>query len=272
MNLLFSGKVKDVYSYDDEHLLFRFSDRISAFDVSFNDVIPLKGKTLCDFAEFWFKKLNTDSHFVKRVADCDILVKKLKMIPMECVVRGYYYGSLIDRHKTGNVILDGNLQMASQLSTPLFDPTTKTKHDKPVDRTQAIQLGLVTTDQFDFLKDKSIQLYKMMSMVSQQAGFILADLKLEFGILDDNIILGDSIGPDEYRMWPIDSYAVGKVQTAFDKQILRDWLEQNGHKQQFEESRENNDTPIPPLIPHDIISQITTRYCESFARISKLGV
>ena len=105
MKFLGSGKVKDLYEYDDDSLLFKFSDRVSAYDVKFNEDIPKKGNVLCKFAEFWFEELGVPNHFVKRHSDTEIIVKKMQMIPMECVVRGYFYGSLAGRHKKGEIKL-----------------------------------------------------------------------------------------------------------------------------------------------------------------------
>ena len=226
-----SGKVKDVYDLEDGNLLFRFSDRVSAYDVKFNDPIPHKGEVLAKFAEFWFNKLEVKNHFVRTVSKNEIVVKKMKMIPIECVVRGYFYGSLINRWKLGEVVLPAGTQtiMASRLPNPIFDPTTKSEHDEPIDRKTSIANGAVTESEFTWLESKSIEIYNKMNEIADDADFILADLKLEFGKIGDDIVLGDSIGPDEYRMWPKDGYEVGKVQESYDKQILRDWLTANGH-------------------------------------------
>jgi phosphoribosylaminoimidazole-succinocarboxamide synthase len=269
LKFLGSGKVKDVYDLEDSNLLFRFSDRVSAYDVKFHDPIPYKGEVLCKFAEFWFNKLPVKNHFVKSVSKNEIVVKKMKMIPVECVVRGYFYGSLINRWKAGQVVLPKGTQteIAAKLPYPIFDPTTKSEHDEPLDRQTAIQKGLVTEEEYCWLESKSIEIYNLMYEVADSAGFILADLKLEFGKLDGQIILGDSIGPDEYRMWPKDSYAVGKIQEAYDKQILRDWLTAHGYQQQFEEARKQGREPIAPSIPPAIIQKMSERYVSSYERI-----
>ncbi len=271
MKFLASGKVKDIYDLEDGNLLFLFSDRVSAYDVKFKDEIPQKGEVLCKFAEFWFNKLDVPNHFVRTESKTGIVVKKMKMLPIECVVRGYFYGSLVNRWKKNEVSLpDGSsTELAAKLPKPIFDPTTKSAHDLPVDKNQAIEMGLVTNDEFDWLSKTSIEIYEQMASIADSAGFVLADLKLEFGKLDDKIILGDSIGPDEYRLWPKESYSVGKTQEAYDKQLLRDWLTEQGYQKKFDEARENGQEPIAPSIPPELIKKITERYLIAFEKFSK---
>lgn len=270
LKFLGSGKVKDVYDLEDGTLLFKFSDRVSAYDVKFHDPIPYKGEVLCKFAEFWFNKLPVPNHFVKSVSKNEIVVKKMQMIPVECVVRGYFYGSLITRWKEGQVSLppDTKTEIAAKLPIPIFDPTTKSEHDEPIDKNTAIKRGLLTEDEFAWLESKSIEIYNLMSKIADAAGFILADLKLEFGKLDGKILLGDSIGPDEYRMWPKDTYQVGKIQEAYDKQILRDWLTANGYQKQFDDARKQGREPVAPSIPTEIINKMSERYIRSYEKIT----
>ena len=169
MKFLGSGKVKDLYEYDDAHLLFKFSNRVSAYDVKFNEDIPEKGKVLCKFAEFWFEHLDVPNHFVKTHSDTEIVVKKMKMIPMECVVRGYFYGSLVGRHKRKEITLSENIDttLAAKLEEPIFDPTTKSEHDIPVNKQKALEMNLVTEEQFDYLEKTSIDIYKKMSALTK---------------------------------------------------------------------------------------------------------
>lgn len=270
MEFLTSGKVKDLYSIDEKTLLFKFSDRVSAYDVKFKQDIPKKGKVLCKFAEFWFNELSVPNHFVKLESDTQIIVKKMKMLPIECVVRGYFYGSLASRWKQGNVQIpkDSDTILAAKLSTPMFDPTTKSEHDTPIDKSKTLELELVTEEQYDWLEKTSIQIYKKMSTIADSAGFILADLKLEFGILDGEITLGDSIGPDEYRLWPKDTYEVGKIQQSYDKQLLRDWLTAAGYQKQFEDARNASKEPIAPRIPDDLISEMSRRYVTAYEKLT----
>lgn len=274
MKFLTSGKVKDLYENDEETLLFKFSDRVSAYDVKFRENIPKKGEVLCKFAEFWFNELPVPNHFVKRHSDTEIIVKKMKMLPIECVVRGYFYGSLVGRWKKGEVkIPDGtNTTLAAKLPHPIFDPTTKSEHDIPIDKTKAIQMSLVTEDQYNWLEKTSVEIYNKMAKIADDAGFILADLKLEFGILDGQITLGDSIGPDEYRLWPKDSYEVGKIQEAYDKQLLRDWLTANGYQKKFDDARDAGEEPVAPAIPEEIIQKMTQRYVTAYEKLTGLSL
>ena len=274
MKFLTSGKVKDLYENDENTLLFKFSDRVSAYDVKFKENIPKKGEVLCKFAEFWFNELPVPNHFVKRNSDTEIIVKKMKMLPIECVVRGYFYGSLVSRWKKGEVkVPEGtDTTLASKLPGPIFDPTTKSEHDIPIDKKKAIEMNLVTEEQFNWLEKTSIEIYKQMALAADKSGFILADLKLEFGLLDGQITLGDSIGPDEYRLWPKDSYEVGKIQEAYDKQLLRDWLTANGYQKKFDDARDTGQEPIAPTIPEDIIAKMTQRYVTAYEKLTGLSL
>ena len=271
MKFLASGKVKDIYELEDGNLLFKFSNRVSAYDVKFKDEIARKGEVLCKFAEYWFKKLDVPNHFVERRSDTEIVVKKIHMLPIECVVRGYFYGSLFTRWKNGKISLDKDTptELAAQLPKPIFDPTTKSTHDIPLDKEQAISQELVTNEEYDWLSVKSIKIYQKMVTIADNAGFILADLKLEFGKLNDEIILADSIGPDEFRIWPKNTYNIGKTQETYDKQLLRDWLTENGYEEKFEDARSKGEEPIAPSIPSDLISKMTQRYVTAYERMTE---
>ncbi len=192
------------------------------------------------------------------------------MLPMECIVRGYFYGSLVSRWKKGEVnVPDGSdTTLAAKLSEPLFDPTTKSEHDIPIDKTKALDMNLVTEEQYNWLEKTSIDIYKKMASITNDVGFILADLKLEFGLLDGQITLGDSIGPDEYRLWPKDTFEIGKIQEAYDKQLLRDWLTANGYQKQFDDARDAGNEPVAPEIPQEIISKMTERYVIAYEKLS----
>ena len=270
MKFLTSGKVKDVYELEDGKLLFKFSNRVSAYDVKFKDEIPKKGEVLCKFAQYWFKKLDVPNHFVERKSDTEIVVRKLNMLPIECVVRGYFYGSLVSRWKDGKISLEDGTQtdLAAKLPNPIFDPTTKSAHDMPVNREEVISQKLVTNDEYDWLSEESIKIYEKMARIANDAGFILADLKLEFGKENDAIILADSIGPDEFRLWPKDEYKIGETQQAYDKQLLRDWLTENGYQKKFDDARSSGNEPIAPSIPTDLISKMTQRYVTAYQKLT----
>jgi len=270
LRFLTSGKVKDVYELEDGKLLFKFSNRVSAYDVKFKDEIPKKGEVLCKFAEYWFKKLCVPNHFVERKSDTEIVVRKLNMLPIECVVRGYFYGSLVSRWKDGKISLEDGTQtdLAAKLPSPIFDPTTKSTHDMPVNKEEAILQKLVTNDEYDWLSEESIKIYEKMARIADNAGFILADLKLEFGKENNAIILADSIGPDEFRLWPKDAYKIGETQEAYDKQLLRDWLTENGYQKKFDDARSCGEEPIAPSIPSDLVSKMTQRYVTAYERLT----
>jgi len=270
LKFLTSGKVKDVYELENDILLFKFSNRVSAYDVKFNDEIPKKGEVLCKFAEYWFNKLDVPNHFVERKSDTEIIVKKINMLSIECVVRGYFYGSLVSRWKDGKISLEDDVKtdLGAKLPNPIFDPTTKSTHDVPVSKEESVSQKLVTADEYDWLSRKSIQIYETMARVADNSGFILADLKLEFGKLNNEIILADSIGPDEFRLWPKDEYRIGETQQAYDKQLLRDWLTENGYQKKFDEARSSGNEPIAPPIPADLISKMTQRYVTAYQKLT----
>lgn len=271
MRFLRSGKVKDIYELDDGNLLFHFSDRVSAFDVKFPTSIPRKGEVLCKFAEFWFKQLPYSNHYVRTEANDKLVVKKLNMMPIECVVRGYFYGSFVTRWKNGEIILPKNADttMAAKLPQPVFDPTTKSEtHDVPITKNDAVARNLVSSKEYDWLEETSINVYKNMTKIAEDGGFILADLKLEFGKSGKQILIGDSIGPDEYRMWPKDTYRVGKVQESYDKQLLRDWLAEHGYQQRFEMERSAGKDPVAPELPSELCKQMSERYITAYELIT----
>ena len=192
------------------------------------------------------------------------------MLPIECVVRGYFYGSLAKRWEKNEISLPENTDttLAAMLPQPIFDPTTKSEHDIPIDKQKALEMNLVTEEQYNWLEKTSLDIYKKMSDIADNAGFILADLKLEFGILDGKITLGDSIGPDEYRLWSKDTYKIGEIQESFDKQILRDWLTANGYQKKFDDAREAGEEPVAPKIPQEIIQKMTVRYVTAYEKMT----
>ncbi len=268
--LLRKGKVKDLYALPDERLLFVFSDRVSAFDVILGSEIPMKGEILAHFAEFWFQTLGAPNHMIALVGKNQLIVKKLKMIPIECIVRGYMYGSLYERMKTGKTSIEGNPILASRFSEPVFDPTTKSERkDLPITKEEALSRGLVTSEEFDRLRQTSISLYEKMEERVSRASFILGDIKFEFGRdKKGEIVLADSLGPDEFRLWPMDSYSAGKIQESFDKQLIRDWLTEQGFKATLETAALQGRTVGPPVLPPDLIRTVTERYLEAYAKIT----
>lgn len=274
MKFIHSGKVKDVYELDEKNLLFHFTDRVSAYDVPMITDIKGKGEILCKFAEFWFRYLDSKNHMVRLDAKDKMVVRKLTMIPLECVVRGYLYGSLFERYTITENILDlgPNLKLASRLEKPIFDPTTKSKiHDVPISEDQILEQEILTKDELSYLKNTSIRLYKQMFDISNNAGFIMADVKFEFGKdpISDEFILADSLGPDEFRMWTRESYKVGEEQVSYDKQFLRDWLTKVGFREKIKLASKDGKKPIPPKLPSNVVDELLKRYSYVYEKISK---
>lgn len=267
------GKVKDVYDIGHDQLLFIFTDRVSAYDVVLPSTIPRKGEVLCKLAAFWFDYLKVPNHMVRTENTNRMVVRKLKMIPVESVVRGYLYGSLYERVTKGEVSVPVKPVLAAKLPEPYFDPTTKSDvKDEPVTINQIEEEGWLDAGQLKAMKDMTVSIYKKMSERAESAGFLLADLKLEFGFdKDENMVLADSIGPDEFRLWPKLDYAPGKTQESFDKQVIRDWLGKAGYKKQLDEARrEGRPIPRPPDLPSELIQETSRRYIIAYERLTGL--
>jgi len=265
------GKVKDIYDLGNGRLLFLFTDRISAYDIVLPTEIPRKGEVLCKLAAFWFDHLKVPNHMVEMTGKNKMMVRQLKMIPVECVVRGYLYGSLYDRLLKGEVKLPVEPVVAQKLAQPTFDPTTKSDvKDEPITTEQILEEGWLSTDQLEELRTKSLSIYRTMSERAENAGFILADLKLEFGFdEEENIILADSIGPDEFRLWPKEHYHPGRVQESYDKQPVRDWLSKIGYKKILDKARsEGQPVSPPPKLPPELVQEISKRYIVAYERLT----
>jgi phosphoribosylaminoimidazole-succinocarboxamide synthase len=281
VTLINKGKVKDVYETDRDTLIFAFSDRVSAFDVVLKDPIPFKGKILCDFAVYWFEKLKVQNHFIKRVNTNMIEVKKLNMIPLEIIIRQFLYGSLYQRYIDKQIhisnfdkyFMNRDLKMAARLPQPIFDPTTKSSlHDVPITEQEILKENILSEPDLSFLIDSSMKVFNQVNSIVSKAGFLLADIKFEFGRDPKNnvIYLADSIGPDEFRIWDKNDYEEGKVQKSYDKQILRDWLNETGFKAAVEESRAKHTEIKIPELPQNLISQLSEGYISAYERITGL--
>jgi phosphoribosylaminoimidazole-succinocarboxamide synthase len=275
MKMLRQGKVKDLYELDNGNILFYFSDRVSAFDIKMPTPISRKGEVLCKFAKFWFESLGTKHHMVSMHDNDKMEVKRMKMIPIECVVRGYFYGTLEERYNKGNRhnLLSNSFVpvKASKLFEPIFDPTTKSEeHDLPTTKEEIMSSCLLSSKDYDYLKETSLMLYNKMSSIVESAGFIIADVKFEFGrdVRTGEILLGDSLGPDEYRLWLKSNYIPGKNQESYDKQLLRDWLVKIGFKEKVVEYSKKGQKPPPPLIPIEIATELSKRYIFAYEKIS----
>ncbi len=265
-----SGKVKDIYELDDGHLLFHFTDRVSAFDVILPTTIPRKGEVLCKLGAHLFEALGVPNHLVRLEGEDMMVVKKMNMIMVECVVRGYLYGSLMDRVAKGEISLPVDKVLAAKLPVPYFDPTTKSEvKDEPIAEDGIIREGRMTGIELGQVKQSSLNIYELLRARASQAGLILADIKLEFGKVQGQILLGDSIGPDEFRMWPASKYSPGKTQESYDKQPIRDWLSSEGYKAKLDQARKSGTSaPPPPKLPDWLVEETGKRYLAVYEGLS----
>jgi phosphoribosylaminoimidazole-succinocarboxamide synthase len=277
---LASGKVRELYRIDDEHLLFVATDRISAFDYVLASTIPDKGRILTAMSVFFFNFVEAPNHLAgppddRRIPD-DVLgralvVRELEMLPVECVARGYLTGSgLLDYQRTGKLCgipLPPGLAEASRFPTPLFTPATKAElghHDENIPFARVIEMvGGVRANQ---LRDRTLQIYVQAADHALTKGIIIADTKFEFGIdAEGNLVLADEVfTPDSSRYWPAEDYRDGVVKPSFDKQFVRNWL--TGP----ESGWERGGSQPPPPLPDDIIEATRARYIEAYERISGL--
>jgi phosphoribosylaminoimidazole-succinocarboxamide synthase len=265
-----SGKVKDIYDLGGDHLLFQFTDRVSAFDVILPSTIPRKGEVLCKLSSFFFETLGVPNHMVSTEGPNMMVVSKMAMIPVECVVRGYVYGSLYDRLMRGEVSLPVQKVLAEKLPAPYFDPTTKSDvKDEPITEAEIVSEGRMSSPELAEVKASTLDVYAKIGERALRAGFILADLKLEFGRKDGKVLLGDSIGPDEFRMWPSERYAPGRTQDSYDKQPVRDWLTAAGYKATLDQARKSGaPTPAPPSLPPDLVTLVSDRYVRIYEALT----
>ncbi len=273
------GKVRDLYDLGDKLLLVA-SDRISAFDYILEDEIPYKGQVLTQLSCFWFDLLSdvVDNHLISAdVADLPeqfkpyasqlagrfMLVKKANMFPIECIVRGYLTGSgLKDYQKTGSVCgikLPEGLVNSSKLPETIFTPSTKAEigdHDENISFDKAVEL--IGQESAEAIRDLTIKVYETAADHARERGIIIADTKFEFGVYDGKIILGDEVlTPDSSRFWAADTYKVGEEQPSFDKQFVRNWLNENW-------DRQGN----PPRLPEEIIKKTSEKYIQAYEKIT----
>jgi phosphoribosylaminoimidazole-succinocarboxamide synthase len=262
-----SGKVRELYALDDERLLLVASDRISTFDVVLPTEIPDKGRVLTGLSAFWFARTGDlcANHLLGIGADGRSLeCRRLEMLPIECVVRGYLAGSgWKDYQASGEICghrLPGGLQESDRLPEPIFTPATKaeTGHDENITREQAAEL--VGAERLAEVEAVSLALYRFASDYAAERGIIIADTKFEFGLDDGRLVLADeAFTPDSSRFWPADSYVPGAAQPSFDKQFVRDYCETLGWDKTY---------PGPEL-PDDVVAGTRARYVEAFERLSE---
>ena len=273
-----SGKVRDIYEVDDNTLLMVVTDRISAYDFALEPAIPDKGRVLTATTMFFFDAIDFPNHLAGPIDDARIpeevlgraiIVKKLNMLPFECVARGYLTGSGLKEYNANGTVcgieLPEGLVEASRLPEPIFTHATKAEqgdHDENVSFERVVQdLGQERAEQ---LRDETLRIYSAAAKIAEEKGIILADTKFEFGLdSEGNLVLGDEVlTPDSSRYWPADTYAEGIVQPSFDKQYVRNWLtsEESGWDVESETQ--------PPVLPDDIVAATRLRYIEAYERLS----
>jgi phosphoribosylaminoimidazole-succinocarboxamide synthase len=280
LELIATGKVRDIYALDDERLLFVTSDRISAYDVVMNEQIPDKGRVLTGMTKFWLERASdVPNHLISMsvsdlpeeakpfAADLNgrfMIVRRLNMMPVEFVVRGYLVGSGWSEYKRNGTIagmpLPEGLREADKLPQPLFTPATKavTGHDENISEDAAGEI--LGEARMAEARDLAIELYKSGADYAAGRGIILADTKFEFGVdPDGKVVLADEVlTPDSSRFWPAEEWKPGTNPPSFDKQYLRDWLS----------GLDWNKEPPPPTLPDDVITGTRSRYLEAYEKIT----
>src|SRR6266567_223252 len=277
LTLVRRGKVRDVYAVDEKHLLIVATDRISAFDSVLPTPIPRKGEVLTALSRYWFEKLShiVPNHLLTTNVDempanvskesdelrgRSMFVRRTDVFPIECVVRGYLSGSgWKDYLRTGEVCghrLPSGLRESEQLGEPIFTPATKaeTGHDENI--SEETMTSIIGAGNTKFLRDVSLRLYQEASDYARRHGIIIADTKFEFGRDSEGqvILIDEALTPDSSRFWPAEDYAVGRSQSSFDKQYVRDYLEQLGWDKH----------PPAPSLPPEIAQATSERYLEAY--------
>jgi phosphoribosylaminoimidazole-succinocarboxamide synthase len=286
-NLLHRGKVRDTYAVDDDILLMVATDRISAFDVVLPSGIPNKGLVLNRISAFWFEKTKhiIPNHLIcladapevaSQFSDNELLaglpadlarqsmiVKKAERIDIECIVRGYITGSAWSEYRRQGTVwgqpMPRNLLEGTPFPEPLFTPTTKAEEGHDQNMTEQEVIDMVGPETAQKLEKVSKAVYAFADKYARDQGIILADTKMEFGLLDGQLILIDELlTPDSSRFWDAEGYEPGKSQPNFDKQFVRDWLIQQGWNQE----------PPAPVLPNEVIAKTSERYLEAYRRLT----
>jgi phosphoribosylaminoimidazole-succinocarboxamide synthase len=275
--LVARGKVREVYDAGSGHLLLVASDRISAYDAVLPTPIPDKGRVLTQLSVWWFEQLapvlagaGASHHLVSAtdvpasVAGRAMLVRRLDMLPVECVARGYLSGSGTKEYQRTGAIVDvalpPGLVEGSRLPEPVFTPSTKAEvgeHDEPIDLARV--RSLVGADRAAELRELTLALYRRGAEIAAEAGIVLADTKFEFGLAGGGLVLGDEVlTPDSSRFWPAASWSPGAPQPSFDKQFVRDWLTASGWDR----------VSPPPELPDDVVAATRERYVAAYEQLT----
>jgi len=264
-----SGKVREIFELGDGSLELVASDRISTFDVVLATPIPDKGKVLTGLSAFWFARTReiVPNHLLELRADGRTMVcRKLDMLPIECVVRGYLAGSGWKDYRAAGAVcghaLPVGLEESARLPEPIFTPATKATEGHDVNIDEAEAAALCGANRYHSAREASLELYRFASAHAEARGIILADTKFEFGVdRDGTIVLGDeALTPDSSRFWSAERYEPGRAQPSFDKQFVRDWCEQT----------EWDKTPPGPQLPDDVVVGTRARYVEAFERLTEI--
>ena len=274
-----SGKVREIYEIDSDHLLFVATDRISAYDVVLNQSIPDKGRVLTGLSLHFFDLLDTPNHLVttdlsavdgltaeqrEDMAGRAMVVRRAEVVPIECVVRGYLYGSSWREYRDGGgpttEHLPDGLRLADRLDEPIFTPATKAASGHDENITEARTRKILGDALYEELRARSLDIYTRANVYAADRGVILADTKFEFGHAEGELLLIDEVlTPDSSRYWPADEYRPGGEIPSFDKQYVREWLE----RQPWDK------TPPPPDLPDEIVAGTRARYVEAYQRITE---
>lgn len=275
-NRIYSGKVRDLYDAPDGSIVMVASDRMSAFDVVMREPVPGKGRVLTAMSAFWFDHLRdiAPSHLIALSYDGApddwtgrmMVVQRAEMLPIECIVRGYLSGSAWKQYRLDGTMhgvrMPSGLQESERLDAPVFTPSTKAAtgtHDENISFDDAV--ALVGADVAERARTISLAVYEAGAARAEASGIIVADTKLEFGIIDGELVLADEVlTPDSSRFWPADEWKPGITPPAFDKQPLRDWLEAQGWDKR----------PPPPALPVEVVEASRARYVEAYERITGL--
>lgn len=277
LELIARGKVRDIYSFGPDRLVLVASDRMSAFDVVMDEPVPDKGRVLTAISAFWFERLAdvVDNHLLSTEAGeiagapsfwhgRTMIVRRAEMLPIECIVRGYLSGSAWKEYRTTGTVhgrkMPAGLRESDRLPEPIFTPSTKAAvgiHDENISYERAVELVGPTVAAE--ARRISLALYAHGARHASERGIIVADTKFELGTVDGRLVLADEVlTPDSSRFWPAESWHPGSTPPSFDKQPLRDWLEQTGWNKQ----------PPPPSLPTGVIAATRARYVEAYERIT----
>ncbi|HEU5264004.1 MAG TPA: phosphoribosylaminoimidazolesuccinocarboxamide synthase [Gaiellaceae bacterium] len=265
-----SGKVREIYALGEDTLALATSDRISTFDVVLPTPIPDKGRVLTGLSAFWFARTReiVSNHFLELRSDGRTIVcRKLDMLPIECVVRGYLAGSgWSDYRRTGAVCghrLPAGLEESARLPEPIFTPATKAKEGHDLNIDEAAAASLCGPERYHAARRASLELYGFASAYAEARGIILADTKFELGVDGEGtVVLGDeALTPDSSRFWPADEYEPGRPQPSFDKQFVRDWCETTAWDK----------TAPGPELPDHVVAGTRARYIEAFERLTEIS-